>query len=109
MGKHMLLVLSNATEGEDSAFNEWYTNTHLGDVLKVPGFVAAQRYALSEAQLAPGALPYRYLAIYEVETDDLEATGQALTGGSMYISPALDRDRTVAWFYTPATERVTAQ
>lgn len=109
MAKHVLVVLSNAVEGCDQKFNDWYTNTHIGDVLKVPGFVAAQRYKLSESQLAGGPGPYGYLALYEVETDDLAATGAGLTGaGDMYIDPALDRSATVAWFYTPITERVTA-
>lgn len=110
MGKHVLVVLSNAVEGQDEQFNRWYTEQHLGDVLRVPGFTAAQRFVLSETQLRSDEFPYRYLAIYEVETDELTATVQALAeaAGTMMISPALDRDRTVAWFFTPLTERVTA-
>src|SRR3546814_16369245 len=44
-GKERLLyiVLTNATPGDDEQFNDWYTNTHIPDVLAVPGFVAAQR------------------------------------------------------------------
>ena len=106
MGKHILVVLSNAADGKDDAFNSWYTNQHLHDVLKIPGYTAAQRFKLSEAQLGPNAVPYQYLAIYEVEADELAAAGKALTGTEMYIDPALDRDRTVAWFYSPITERV---
>jgi|KBSSwiStaDraftv2_1062776.scaffolds.fasta_scaffold754401_2 hypothetical protein len=109
MEKHVLVVLSNSVEGADDQFNNWYTNTHLGDVLNVPGFVAAQRYKLSGTQLGDGATPYGYLALYEVETDDLAATGAGLTGNSdMYIDPALDRAATVAWFFTPITARVEA-
>ncbi len=111
MAKHLLVVLSNAVDGQDEMFNRWYTNTHLGDVLKVPGYVAAQRFKLSETQLGPGEFPYRYMALYEVETDDLEKACRALTegaAGSMYIDPALDRERTVAWFYSPITPRLTA-
>ena len=107
MAKHVLLVMSNATEGGDAEFNEWYTRTHLGDVLKVKGFKAAQRFKLSDAQLGPAEMPYTYMALYEVETDDLAETGKALTGAEgMYISPTLDRERTSAWFYTPITDRV---
>lgn len=109
MAKHVLVVLSNATDGQDDAFNTWYTNTHLKDVLKVPGYTAAQRFALSDAQLGPGDVPYAYLALYEVETDDLAATGRALTGTEMYIDPALDRNHTVAWFYTPITKKVASE
>jgi hypothetical protein len=112
MAKHILVVLSNATEGGDAEFNEWYTNTHLGDVLKLRGFTAAQRFRLSDTQLGAEEIPYRYLATYEVETDDVADAAAALRGGvgesGMYISPTLDMGRTVAWFYTPITGRVTA-
>jgi hypothetical protein len=113
MARHILLVLSNATEGGDADFNDWYTNVHLGDILKIEGFVGAQRFHMSNTQLAGGDLPYQYLAIYEVETDDLSrataALGAAGAGeGGMVISPALDRSRTVAWFYEPITDLVKA-
>lgn len=107
--KHILVVLSNARDGEDAAFNDWYDGTHLGDVLNLPGFKAAQRFALSDAQMGRGELPYKYLAIYEVDADETKDAADSLrTGsGSMVIDHSLDRDRTVAWFYTPITERVT--
>jgi hypothetical protein len=109
MAKHILVVLSNAEDGTDEQFNRWYTETHLGDILTLPGYTAAQRFKLSEAQLGTGDLPYRYLAIYEVEAENVAAAAEALSSntGGMVIDPALDRSRTVAWFYTPITERVT--
>lgn len=108
MAEHVLVVLSNAQDGADEQFNRWYTDTHLGDILKLPGYSAAQRFKLSETQLAAGDLPYRYLAIYEVDAADVAAAAEAMrsNAGSMVIDPALDRSRTVAWFYTPITERV---
>ncbi len=108
--KHMLVVLSNAREGQDDQFNAWYTDTHLGDVLGIPGFAAAQRFKLSDAQMGAADLPYRYLAIYEVDADKTQLAADALRAstGSMVIDPALDMSRTVAWFYTPITERVTS-
>lgn len=108
MAKHVLVVLSNAQDGEDEAFNKWYTETHLGDILSLPGYSAAQRFKLSETQLGTTDLPYRYLALYEVEADEVADAARALSSnsGQMVIDPALDRSRTVAWFYTPVTERV---
>jgi hypothetical protein len=109
MAKHVLVVLSNALEGTDDVFNDWYTNTHLPDVIKVKGFSGAQRFKLSSAQLADdGREPYKYLAIYEVDADDVTVPRDALRESAnnpeaVYIDPALDRDRTVAWFYTPIT------
>ena len=101
--KHILVVLSNAVDGQDDQFNDWYDNQHLGDVLEVPGFIAARRYRLSDDQMAGAESPYRYLAIYEVDAEKAGDAASALGAGAgtMVIDPALDRSRTVAWFYTP--------
>ena len=110
--KHMLLVLSNAVEGKDDAFNTWYTGTHLPDVLKVHGFSAAQRFRLSDTQMNEAAPPYKYLAIYEVDEANLPAVRDALasTAGTeaMYIDPSIDMNATVAYFYSPITGMVEA-
>jgi hypothetical protein len=111
MAKHILVVLSNCHEGADRVFNDWYTNTHLPDVIRVPGFSGAQRFQLSKAQMGEDKLPYEYLAIYEVDADDVNVPRDGLreTAGNpeaMYIDPALDMERTVAWFYTPITGMV---
>jgi len=74
MAKYTFVVLTNAVEGKDDAFDEWYTNTHLGDVLAVPGFVSAQRFKLADTQRARPPHPFRYLALYEIETNDLQKT-----------------------------------
>ena len=110
MAKHTLVVLTNAKEGADEAFNEWYDHTHLGDVLALEGFAAAQRFKLSGTQLAEGDLPYRYLALYEIETDDLTVPITALQEGApkMEITDAFDQAGVAAWLYSPITERVTA-
>ncbi len=111
MTKHTLVVLTNANEGADDAFNDWYTNTHIGDILALEGFTAAQRFKLSETQLAEGDLPYRYLALYEIETDDLAGARAALLEGApqMEISDAFDQAGAKAWLFSPITERVTAE
>jgi hypothetical protein len=110
--KHILLVLSNAVEGSDDAFNTWYTGTHLPDVLKVHGFSAAQRFRISDTQMNDNATPYKYLAIYEVDEEKLPAVRDALAAAAgtdaMYIDPALDMNGTVAYFYSPITGMVQA-
>lgn len=108
MAKHVLVVMSNAIDGQDDEFNDWYTNTHLADIIALDGFTAARRYRLSERQIGEeGGEPYRYLAIYEVDGDDLERAADSLNSGvdsGMVISEALDMDRTDAWLFTAITE-----
>ena len=111
MEKHVFVVLTNAVEGEDDAFNEWYSGVHLADVLKVPGIVAAQRFKLSDVQRDKPPLPYRYLALYEIETDDLNRTLAVLREragtSAMVISDAVAPER-AGWFFQPITPRVEA-
>ncbi len=109
MGKYILLVQSNATDGRDAEYNEWYDNVHLREVLEVQGFEAAQRFAVHGESLA-GTLDHRYLAIYEIETDDpqgaLDAL-QAAVGARMAMSDAIDLASVSAVLYSALGERVT--
>ena len=101
----VLLVLSDAADGRDDEFNDWYDRVHLPDVLAVSGFVAARRYVAEPS--VHGELPVqRYAAIYEMEGDDLDALHRALSeaAASMVISPAFDRSRTSTFTYRLLTE-----
>jgi len=84
MAKYVFLVMTNPASPEQEAeYNRWYGNEHYRDVLGVPGFVAAQRFRLAAVQYDQsgpgrpqetsdvGKHPYKYLSLYEVETDDL--------------------------------------
>ena len=90
MPRHVLVVLTNAVDGRHDDFNTWYEDVHLGDVLGVEGFTAAQRFRLAERQMVEDR-SYEYLAIYEIDEEDLGTALDALRGssGSMVISDAL--------------------
>ena len=112
MARHILLVMSNAAVGLDEEFNDWYTNVHLPDVLAVDGFVAAQRFRLADAQLRPDQpQPHLYMAVYEIEAEDLNTPLQALLSGVMSGSIPLDQSLDLAslstFAFTPITGRVT--
>ncbi|MDG2003371.1 MAG: hypothetical protein P8J20_08580 [Novosphingobium sp.] len=98
MAKYKLVVFSGPTEGKEDAYNDWYQNTHLADVTSVPGIVRAQRFRHA-ADLGAGT-GHKYLAIYEIETDNLEATlagiNESSDSGAMFISDTLDLDNIIA-------------
>lgn len=63
-----LMVFSNAKDGRDDEYNEWYDTVHLGDVLAVPGVKSGTRYRARG--VAGGATSeHRYLAVYELDRD----------------------------------------
>lgn len=109
--QYRLLAFTNAKPGEEDAFNDWYTNVHLADVLKLPGVTSAQRFRLSETQHHPGSSSFEYMAIYEIDIDDVAVTLSALRSASgtpdMPLSPAM-QDKRMVWIYEPITPAVTA-
>ena len=106
MARCILLVQSNAVEGREDEFNEWYTQRHLADVLSVAGFVSAQRFVVSTTQPRPDvSVPFRYLAVYEIDGSPqsaIEAFRQA--GGGMAMSDAMAEAR-MSVLYEPLPER----
>ena len=111
MARHTFVVFTNPLEGQEDEFNDWYNNQHLADVLAIEGFVAVQRFRLSDTG-AGQEFPHRYLPLYEVETDDLDKVTRALAeageSAAMPVSASFDRPGAIAKFFSPITERVTA-
>jgi hypothetical protein len=95
VAKGILVVATNPTSPErDADYNDWYSNTHLGEVCAIPGIVAAQRYRVhgTGGAQADASRP-QYLAIYELEADDLaqpiEELGKRAANGMIRMSDAL--------------------
>ena len=109
--KHVFVVFTNPVAGKEAIYNEWYTDVHLADVLKVPGIVAAQRFKLSDVQRDAPPYPWQYVSLYEIETDDLNHTLAVLKEragtSAMVISDAVAPER-AGWFFHPITPRVGA-
>ena len=70
MARYIFAVHSNPVEGREDEYNEWYSGRHLDDLRAIPGVISARRFALADRQTLPVREPYKYLALYEVETDD---------------------------------------
>ncbi len=74
MAKYILKVESNCNiPARDAEFNQWYNDIHIPDVLETPGFIRATRYE----NIEPAAGQGKYFAIYEIETNDINATMKA--------------------------------
>jgi hypothetical protein len=114
MAKYTFVVLSNpTTPAQEAEYNEWYNKIHIPDVLNVPGFVAAQRFTLADAQFGDGTHAHRYLALYEIETDDAKATLKELQKrvgtADMVMSDGIDMKGISVGLFKPVAERVLAK
>jgi len=96
----VMIVMSNPTDGNEVAFNEWYETVHVPEVLAVPGVASARRFAIAPLDLPevegiePPAPPsHRYLVIYELDRPGNEVMaelGTRLVSGAMSLHEALD-------------------
>jgi hypothetical protein len=73
---YLLKVETSVPRLTESAFDEWYTEVHLPEIVELPGFIAGSRYKLlGDNEVFPSEQA-PFLAIYEVETLDALRTGQ---------------------------------
>jgi hypothetical protein len=95
MPKYKLVVMTKPVEGREQDYNDWYQNLHLRDLLAIDGFKSAQRFRLKQA-VVPNPPPLPYLAVYEIETNDIDATIKELiaraTTGRIAVSDALSNE-----------------
>jgi hypothetical protein len=101
-GKHryVFLVFANPIPGKEAEFNEWYTNTHMGDLVQLQGWVGAQRFRIvTSVQPRPSVAGYGhgYLMIWDLEETEANAALSRMTAA---ISGGKSR-RGAAFDYTP--------
>lgn len=100
-----ILVYSNPVAGREAEYHRWYDEQHIPDVLKVPGVVAAQRYATDDGE-------YSHVAIYELDTTDQAAFMAAMMSRigtpEMELSDAVDAANTKIVFCNAVSSRQSA-
>jgi hypothetical protein len=93
VAEYKFVVFTNAVAGKDDEFNQWYDDVHLGEVVALPGFTGAKRFRIHSDDDAP---VHRYLAIYDMQTDDVASTLTTLTtaagNGGLRMSDAMAPD-----------------
>ncbi|HYB80063.1 MAG TPA: hypothetical protein VED43_00130 [Mycobacterium sp.] len=88
MAKGIILVESRPSSPDrDQEYNTWYDEVHLGELVALDGFVSARR-------LRPVEGDGPYVAIYEVEADNLQAVldNMIASAGRLHMSDALQLD-----------------
>jgi hypothetical protein len=70
MSRYLFFAFSDCKDpARQDEFNKWYSNTHVPDMLKIPGMISATRW---EGAIDKPKQSRKYLALYELETDDIE-------------------------------------
>jgi len=83
-GKHryVMLVFANPIPGREAEFNDWYSNTHMGDLVQLQGWMGAQRFRIvTNVQPRPTMAGYAhgYLIIWDLEETEANAALSRMT------------------------------
>jgi hypothetical protein len=89
VAKYLVLALNGPVEGDgqEETYNRWYDEVHLPELRAVPGIVKATRYKVVQSNQ-----PWPYVATYQIETDDLQATMAAMQAGMGPFDPSFKRE-----------------
>jgi hypothetical protein len=111
LGRFVGLTFTDAREGKDDEYNEWYDKDHLDDMLAAKEITRARRYRAVETSRGIQS-SHKYVTIYEIEADDLKEARRAIaaagaegTSGAR-MPEVVDMDKGVAlWFFEEITDR----
>lgn len=106
--EHILIALTNPTDGREDEFNDWYERTHVPECLRVPGFKSGRRYRLTAVQGEPPR--QGYLALYELEGDDPQELLDRLlsTRDDRTQNGSIDLKTMSLWVYSALGQKHTA-
>jgi hypothetical protein len=96
MAKSMFMAWSSPVdEASDGEFNAWYDGTHVPQVrAAIPAITAVHRYRVADVPGVGAPPAHRYLAVWEMDTDDvagaMAALGAASADGRIEMTTTMD-------------------
>jgi hypothetical protein len=112
MSEHLHLVYSRRPDAiSEQEYDAWY-DAHLAEILVVPGFVSARRYALSpDVVEAENPIQFTHLSLYEIEghvPDVMTALWAEADSGRMQLPEWFDDIHFASWNASPLGGKVLA-
>lgn len=100
MAFYTTIHLHNVTAGDEAAYAAWFDGEHRTELSRLRGFKGAERYEVTKEQIMPDIpQPWRYVSVYDFETDtpaiDLPA-----------LAPLLANIRDRGWIAADTAERL---
>jgi len=113
----LLILTAGTNDGTDQeAFNRWYNEVHVPDILTIEEFESCRRYKVARARLYPGVLAqptHEYAAVYKIRArteEDLERAVERLNelgASGISVNTGFDNSRTMASFLLPVSDEIT--
>ena len=67
---HKMVVFAKAKPGQVEAIAKWYDETHIPDMLAVPGLITAERHTMMVVKQPEGLPQWDFMVTYEFEGPD---------------------------------------
>ena len=67
---HKMVVFAKAKPDKVEAVAKWYDETHIPDMLAVPGLITAERHAMITVKQPEGLPQWDFMVVYEFEGAD---------------------------------------
>jgi hypothetical protein len=101
----ILTVLTDALEGRDAEFNDWYTNVHIRDVMRFGGSIRVHRLVASAVQVETPS--HRYFTIYDTFDPALLSQEHHDAAGTrrMVVKIDYDKPNIINGYYYPVASR----
>ncbi|WP_428310600.1 hypothetical protein [Hydrocarboniphaga sp.] len=100
MSRYLFMVHSNAAPGLDAEYRDFIAR-HFDDIMALPGVIWGRRGAVAATQVRPAPDAHRYVAVFEVQTDDLQGfideMNARVISGRMPRSAAVSDAQPVFW------------
>jgi hypothetical protein len=82
MAKYLIFAFSDCKDPKrEKEYNDWYDNMHMPDMLEIPGMIKASRWMSADNKENEIR---KYLAMYEIETDDLDEFNKKMRERGMW-------------------------
>lgn len=93
---HKMMVLAKAVPGKTEALAQWYDNTHIPDLLAVPGLITAERHDLVTLKSPEGTTSWDFMLIYEFDGPDPMAVLKNMAEAQVVMSDVLESSSTLS-------------
>ena len=67
---HKMVVLAKAVPGKVEELAQWYDETHIPDLLAVPGLITAERHTIMPIKRPEGTPVWDFMLVYEFSGDE---------------------------------------
>jgi hypothetical protein len=93
---HKMVVFAKAKPDQIEALAKWYDETHIPDLLAVPGLITAERHTLMTVKQPDGLPLWDFMLIYEFEGPDPMVVLSNLGKAQIVLSDLMESTSTLS-------------